>query len=136
LTGPKSRNSVSESGNSVDGPRKAERLLKSKVGISGKTSKSPNFFLKVVPGAKIFQKIFQKFFKNKVFGPLQMLKNTFFEFFSSIVRVFVPVSNAKKWSLSDLVPVLNPKGTIFSHLILAQTVPLNKRLSSFLKNRF
>jgi hypothetical protein len=40
---PKSRNSVAESGNSVDGKRKAERLLK--VGISGKSSKSRNFFL-------------------------------------------------------------------------------------------
>ncbi len=40
---PKSRNYVAESGNSVDGKRKAERLLK--VGISGKSSKSRNFFL-------------------------------------------------------------------------------------------
>ncbi len=43
LAVPKSRNSVAESGNSVDGKRKAERLLK--VGISGKSSKSRNFFL-------------------------------------------------------------------------------------------
>jgi hypothetical protein len=39
---PKSRNSVAEYGNSVDGKRKAERLLK--VGISGKTSKNGNLF--------------------------------------------------------------------------------------------
>jgi hypothetical protein len=49
---PKSRNSVAESGNSVDRKRKAERLLK--VGISGKTSKSRNFFLNHGNSKKIF----------------------------------------------------------------------------------
>jgi hypothetical protein len=44
--------------------------------------------LKVVPGTECSQKIFQKFFrpKNKVFGPVQIPKKNFFEFFSSISR--------------------------------------------------
>jgi hypothetical protein len=46
-------------------------------------------FLMVVSGIKYIQKIFEIFFmsKNKVFGPVQILKGkTFFEFFSSISR--------------------------------------------------
>jgi hypothetical protein len=41
---PKRRNSVTENGNSVDGKRKTERLLKD--GISVKATKKRNFFLK------------------------------------------------------------------------------------------
>jgi hypothetical protein len=43
-------------------------------------------FLKVVPVTKCSSKIFQKFYrsKNKVFGPAQISKKTFSEFFSSI----------------------------------------------------
>jgi hypothetical protein len=41
---PKRRNSVTENGNSVDGKRKTERLLKD--GIYVKATKKRNFFLK------------------------------------------------------------------------------------------
>jgi hypothetical protein len=44
--------------------------------------------------------------KNKVFGPVQIIKKKFMNFFPRFFGVFVPVPNAEKWYFSDLEPVL------------------------------
>ena len=84
--------------------------------------------MKIVPGTKCYQNIFQNFFrpKNKVFGPIIISKKTFFEFFSSISwglstgikcekAVLFRSGNYKgeKNLNSPLVPVLNPKRITF-----------------------
>jgi hypothetical protein len=109
--------------------------------VPGTTLALKKFFLKVVPVTKCSSKIFQKFFRsqNKVFGPVQIPKKyLFLNFFLRFLGVFVPVPNAKKWYISDLipvlkvnlgdlknnfsllVPVLNPKCTTFSHFVPVQ----------------
>jgi hypothetical protein len=68
-----------------------------------------------------FSKIF--LVQKKVFGPVQISKKTFFEFFNFFHRflgIFVPVPKAKNWYISDLVPVLKVKCTNFSHLVPVQ----------------
>jgi hypothetical protein len=101
-------------------------------------------FLNVVPGTKCSQKIFQKFFRSKikVFGPVQIPKKIFFEFFSSIswglctgtkgekVVIFgfgtgtkseFRIFKGKNSNFSLLVPVLNPKSTTFWPLVPVQS---------------
>jgi hypothetical protein len=77
--------------------------------VPGITLVKKFFFIKVVPGTKCSSKIFQRIFrpKNKVFGPVQIPKESFFFiFFLRFLGFFVPVPNAKRWNISDLVPVL------------------------------
>jgi hypothetical protein len=67
--------------------------------VPGTTLVFKKNFLKVVLGTRCHQKIFKKIFrsKNKVFGPVQIPKKTFFEFFSwEFLGDFVPVLKAKK----------------------------------------
>jgi hypothetical protein len=87
--------------------------------------------LKLVPGTKCSQKIFQKFFrsKNKVFGLVKIPKKTFFvfEFFPSISWGLCTGTKSEKLKFyssnilnSSLVTVLNPKSTTVSPLVPVQ----------------
>jgi hypothetical protein len=67
----------------------------------------PDYFLKIVPGTRCRQKIFENFFRsrNKVFGPVQIPKKT--KLFLNLLLRFL-------W---DLVTGLNPKSSIFSRIV-------------------